>query len=147
MREIQELTQFYKALGDETRLQLIQLLAKQKPTKARCVGSLANEIGTTVPNISQHLRVLKELGLVQAIRCGYQSHYFLIPERFEHYQKLSTKLFGRLIFIQSGETLAKFNKQKIMGKKNCSHRKNKHQFKSRHYEETQHPTKDDQEMS
>jgi len=33
------LTQFYKALADETRLRLIQLLAKQSPDHAHLTGT------------------------------------------------------------------------------------------------------------
>jgi DNA-binding transcriptional ArsR family regulator len=68
---------FFKALGDETRLRLVALLAQQEPGNALCVGRLASELETTMSNVSQHLRVLKDLGLVRGQRRGYRIHYFL----------------------------------------------------------------------
>ncbi|NLF14134.1 MAG: transcriptional regulator, partial [Anaerolineaceae bacterium] len=58
---MQELARFYKALGDETRLRLMVLLAQQEPGRAMCVGRLAHELGVTASAVSQHLRVLKDL--------------------------------------------------------------------------------------
>jgi DNA-binding transcriptional ArsR family regulator len=65
MDKVNELAQFYKALADETRLRLIQLLAQQTPGNTRCVGSLARALETTDSNVSQHLKILKDLGLVK----------------------------------------------------------------------------------
>ncbi len=78
------------------RLRLIGLLAKQAPGSARCVGSLARALNTTAPNISQHLRVLKELGLVKANRRGYRIHYYLVPEMFTKYEQINTVLLGNM---------------------------------------------------
>ncbi len=83
-----ELAHFCKALGDETRLRLVELLAHQVPGRALCVGRLAAELNTTPANVSQHLRLLKGLGLVRAERRGYHIHYFLDPERLDLYQRL-----------------------------------------------------------
>ena len=55
---------------------------------------LADELGTTVPNLSQHLRVLKDLGLVRGERRGLRIHYFLVPERLAQYQRLARELLG-----------------------------------------------------
>ncbi len=94
MEEAYELARFYKALADETRLRLVALLARQEPGNALCVGRLAGELGTTSSNVSQHLRVLKDLGLVRKERRGYRIHYFLDGERFEVYRTLGEELLG-----------------------------------------------------
>ena len=94
MGEMQELTRFFKALGDETRLRLVALLAQQEPGCALCVGRLAQELGVTASAVSQHLRILKDLGLVHAERRGYRLHYFLDQERLAIYQALIREQLG-----------------------------------------------------
>ncbi len=89
------LTQFYKALADETRLRLIQLLANQAPEHARCVSCLANQLETTTSNVSQHLKALKDLGLVQSSRRGYRIHYVLDHDQLARYDHLRGELLGQ----------------------------------------------------
>jgi ArsR family transcriptional regulator len=43
----------------------------------RSVGELALELGVTLANVSQHLAVLRNAGLVQARRTGQTVHYSL----------------------------------------------------------------------
>jgi DNA-binding transcriptional ArsR family regulator len=50
----------FAALGDPTRRGVISLL-RARPYRA---GELADELGTTAPAMSKHLRVLREAGLV-----------------------------------------------------------------------------------
>ena len=94
MTKAQRLSRFYQALSDETRLRLVGLLAQQEPGRALCVTRLAHELGTTVPNLSQHLRVLKDLGLVHGERRGMRIHYFLDEQRLARYQDLARELLG-----------------------------------------------------
>jgi ArsR family transcriptional regulator len=91
-----ELARFFKALGDETRLQLVVLLTQQEPGEALCVNRLAGELGTTASNVSQHLRVLKDLGLVRGERRGYRVHYFLNQERLAVYRALTRETLGEM---------------------------------------------------
>lgn len=92
---MQELARFYKALGDETRLRLMVLLAQQEPGRAMCVGRLAHELGVTASAVSQHLRVLKDLSLVHAERRSYHLHYFLDSGRLAAYQELAREQLGK----------------------------------------------------
>ena len=94
MDDVYVLTQFYKALADETRLRLIQLLASQAPEQARCVSCLANQLETTASNVSQHLKALKDLGLVQSSRRGYRIHYVLDHDQLARYDQLRGELLG-----------------------------------------------------
>ncbi len=94
MTKAERLSRFYQALSDETRLRLVALLVQQERGSALCVTRLAHELGTTVPNLSQHLRVLKDLGLVRGERRGLRIHYFLVPERLAQYQRLARELLG-----------------------------------------------------
>ena len=101
MNETHDLARFFKALGDETRLHLVALLAQQEPGNALCVGRLAGELETTSSNVSQHLRVLKDLGLVRGERRGYRIHYFLDHDRLAAYRDTVRELLGTELF---GET-------------------------------------------
>ena len=94
MTTLHDLARFYRALGDETRLQLVALLARQQPGHALCVGRLAHDLGVTPSAISQHLRVLKDLGLVHAYRQRYRIHYYLDWEHLSAYQMLAHDSLG-----------------------------------------------------
>jgi DNA-binding transcriptional ArsR family regulator len=50
------------ALGDPTRRAIFELLGKSK--KPRAVGDIAGRLPVSRPAVSQHLRVLKDAGLV-----------------------------------------------------------------------------------
>ena len=89
MSDTYRLARFFKALGDETRLQLIASLAQQKQGKALCVSRLARELETSPSNVSQHLRVLKDLGLVRGERRSYRIHYFMDQKHLAEYWNLT----------------------------------------------------------
>jgi len=98
---VQELSRFFKALGDETRLRLIALLARQEPGRALCVSRLACELGVTPSAVSQHLRVLRHLGLVRKERRAHRLHYFLDQERLAEYRDLAQASLGVALFIEN----------------------------------------------
>lgn len=68
------ITEFFKALSDPTRLKIFRTLASS-PEKKLCVGSIAQKVDVTQPAVSQHLRVLKQVGLVTPNREGFRVHY------------------------------------------------------------------------
>ncbi len=103
MNQVRDLVRFFKALGDETRLDLVALLARQEPGRAMCVGRLARELGVTDSAISQHLRVLKDLGLVRSERRGYRLHYFLDTDRLAAYQELIHETLGESFVVRGEE--------------------------------------------
>jgi ArsR family transcriptional regulator, arsenate/arsenite/antimonite-responsive transcriptional repressor len=115
------LSRFFNALGDETRLRLVALLAQQEPGNALCVSRLARELETTASNISQHLRVLKDLGLVYSERRSYNLHYFLNPEQLGSYRQLISELLGRQ-FLPNEPTITAIEEQKTMSENpDCTH--------------------------
>ena len=64
-----------KALGDETRLRILEsLLIGEK-----CVMDLVEELKCTQPHASHHLRILRDLGLVEGHRNGKQVCYRVSP--------------------------------------------------------------------
>ena len=67
------------ALGDPTRRAIFERLRGG----ARPVGELAAELPVTRPAVSQHLRVLKDAGLVSERRIGTRRLYRLEPRGIE----------------------------------------------------------------
>lgn len=61
-----------KALGEPMRFKIFQQLLERK----HCVRSLSKKLGISEPAVSQHMKVLREAGLVYGERCGYHIHYF-----------------------------------------------------------------------
>jgi DNA-binding transcriptional ArsR family regulator len=100
---MRELARVINAFGDETRLQLVSLLAQQEPRRAMCVGRLARELGVTDSAVSQDLRVLKDLGLVHVQRRGYRLHYLLDSERLGAYQELVREQLGEDFVVRERE--------------------------------------------
>jgi ArsR family transcriptional regulator len=94
--QIKEQTTLFAALADPTRLKLLQILCHQTPPGCSCVNNLAQLMGISQPAVSQHLRVLKSLGLVTGERRGFRMHYQINPEGIKRCQGiLSTTLaFG-----------------------------------------------------
>ncbi len=65
----------WSALGDPTRRAIVERLAK----RPRAVGELADELPISRPAVSQHLRVLKDAGLVAERADGTRRIYRLNP--------------------------------------------------------------------
>jgi len=86
--ETDEQAAVFSALADPTRLKLVKLLCRQRSHEALCVNALAARLGVTQPAVSQHLRVLKAIGLVNGERRGYHIHYFINRDRLESCREL-----------------------------------------------------------
>jgi DNA-binding transcriptional ArsR family regulator len=69
-------TDGWTALGDPTRREIFERLAD----RPRAVGELARELPVSRPAVSQHLKVLKEAGLVVDRPLGNRRIYRLDPE-------------------------------------------------------------------
>ena len=67
------------ALGDPTRRAIFEALA----AGPRPVGEIASELPVSRPAVSQHLKVLKEAGLVKDRRNGTRRLYQLDPTGIE----------------------------------------------------------------
>lgn len=72
-----EAARFFQALGDPTRLALLELLRGGE----RNVGDLVTALGCPQPKVSRHLKVLKEAGLVRDARDGRNVAYALTSTR------------------------------------------------------------------
>ncbi len=65
-----------KALGEPKRFQLLQLMS----SRSYCVRALAVRSSLSESAVSQHLKILREAGLVCGIKKGYYTHYCLDKE-------------------------------------------------------------------
>ncbi len=63
----------FKALNDQTRREIVGLLKKGDLT----AGEIADHFNITKPSISHHLDLLKQAGLVEAVREGQFIYYSL----------------------------------------------------------------------
>ena len=63
-----------KALGDPTRLRLLDLLAQQP--QPLCVCDLTPHFSPNQPTISPHLRLLREAGLIDGEKQGIWAYYW-----------------------------------------------------------------------
>ena len=64
-----------KSLADETRLRILESLLVQE----KCVTDLVRELGCAQTNISHHLSILRDSGVVEGIREGKQVCYRIAP--------------------------------------------------------------------
>ena len=71
-----ELARIFKVLSVDTRVSMVQML-QERPL---CVNALAARLDITHSAASQHLRILREAGVVSAEKDGYWVHYSLNEE-------------------------------------------------------------------
>ena len=71
-----ELDRMLKALGEPMRLKIFQALLERK----HCVRSLSKKFGISESAISQHMKVMKDTGLVYGEKYGYHTHYLPLQD-------------------------------------------------------------------
>jgi len=69
-----DLPQFFQALGDTTRLRLLNLMGEQEV----CVCYFVEILGGPQPKVSRHLAYLRNAGIVCARRDGKWMHYRIV---------------------------------------------------------------------
>ncbi|MBC2905515.1 ArsR/SmtB family transcription factor [Streptomyces cupreus] len=72
-------TDLIRVLADPLRLQIVTLLAQE----TLCTTHLVEETGAKQTNLSNHLKVLREAGVVETEPCGRFTYYRLRPEVIE----------------------------------------------------------------
>jgi ArsR family transcriptional regulator len=81
----------FKALSDPTRLKIINLLTESQNL---CVGIIAEKTGMSQPAISQHLKVLKTAGILDARKMGLEMHYSINPKKVAEFKDIANTLFA-----------------------------------------------------
>jgi ArsR family transcriptional regulator len=89
--DLRRLRTLYRALGDETRLRMIGLMAEVGPMP---VNELSARVNLSQPLISWHLRILRLAGLVDTQRQGRATICRLRTAAFEELHDAEGRLVG-----------------------------------------------------
>ena len=93
MKETEDLVQVFKALGDPTRLKILELLRARgksccglvtREERGLCACDIERAVGLSQAAVSHHMDLLRRAGLVQAEKCG----------RWVFYRRNETALAG-----------------------------------------------------
>ena len=84
-KALQDTAALFKALGHPARLAILQYLAEKK----MCIsGDISEELPLSRTTVNQHLKELKQAGLIQGEIEGVKVNYCLKSERIENVQKI-----------------------------------------------------------
>ncbi len=118
MMDAKKLARIFKVLSAEPRVRIVQILEG----RAVCVGALSARLDITQGAVSQHLRVLRDAGLVVSERRGYYVHYRLDEKALAKWNKatggLLSQTCGKMgrstpgVATRGGESLCVMKKRK-----------------------------------
>jgi len=108
-KEADKLARWLKVLSVGTRLKIIQLLNG----RALCVNALAHRLDITQSAVSQHLRILREAGLVIDEKRGYYVHYRLNEKTFSKWKEA----INHVLEVKLDDCPGKKGKQKCVAAK------------------------------
>lgn len=88
-----EIAALAKALAHPARIAILQYLAK----KNVCItGTLVEELGLAQATTSQHLKALKQAGIVQGSVEGTSVCYCINPKVWKQYKSIFNSFFGEI---------------------------------------------------
>ncbi len=90
--EFRELAAVSRALGDETRLRILNILVERGET---CVCELMETLGTTQSNVSFHLTVLKNAHFITDKKIGKWMFYRIDPESSKRHLAVLRAMFNK----------------------------------------------------
>jgi|WetSurMetagenome_2_1015567.scaffolds.fasta_scaffold1564210_1 DNA-binding transcriptional ArsR family regulator len=74
-----------KAFGDPQRLKILRILASRQ-VEALCVTDIAKILHVSQPAISQHINMLKKIGVVMSTKVGNRVHYGIDAKKLDSYR-------------------------------------------------------------
>jgi ArsR family transcriptional regulator len=80
-----QLAAFAKAIAHPTRVRILRLLARKE---ARMCSHIVDELPLAQSTVSEHLRILREAGLVQANEDGPRVGYCIVPAALRRFQRM-----------------------------------------------------------
>ena len=80
-----ELAAFAKAIGHPTRVRILRMLARKA---ARMCSHIVDELPLAQSTVSEHLRILRRAGLVQANENGPRVSYCIVPSALKRLKAL-----------------------------------------------------------
>jgi DNA-binding transcriptional ArsR family regulator len=90
-----DLARILKVLAVGTRLQIMQVLKG----RSLCVGALASHLEVTQGGVSQHLRVMRDAGLVIDEKRGHYVHYRLNERKMASWRGRIDKLLSPCVRV------------------------------------------------
>lgn len=91
--ELAEMATLFKALAHPARLRILQFLA-ETPT---CItGDISDELPLSRTTVNQHLKELKNAGLIQGYIEGVKTQYCLEPEKLTEMKNLLTGFLEKI---------------------------------------------------
>jgi ArsR family transcriptional regulator len=75
---VELIAQRFQALADPTRIKLLDCICARGEAS---VQELTEVVGTTQQNVSRHLSVLRDAGIVRRRKAGYYAYYSIADER------------------------------------------------------------------
>ncbi len=84
------LAKYFRALGDPTRLRVLELLSDGE----RSVGELVTALGLPQPKVSNHLACLRWCGYVRTRRAHRTIHYRLADDRVQEIVAVARQLLA-----------------------------------------------------
>ncbi len=88
-RCFREMAEYLKALAHPTRLKIMEYLAQEKET---CVKCLWEELNLQQSNVSQHLALMKQKGIIDSRKEGVKTCYWIAdPLAMEIYNLLKAR--------------------------------------------------------
>ena len=81
----EELAAFAKAIAHPTRVRILRMLAKKE---ARMCSHIVDELPLAQSTVSEHLRILRGAGLVQANENGPRVSYCIVPSALKRLKAL-----------------------------------------------------------
>ena len=94
MTEEDRLITTLKALADRSRLRIIRTLLEQPLT----VNDLSERLAISQYNVSKHLRILREAGLVEAAKMANRREYSIPRQHRAQSSEAATIDLGSLVF-------------------------------------------------
>jgi DNA-binding transcriptional ArsR family regulator len=89
----QEYASWFRALADPTRVQLVELLARNK--RPMSVGELVAEMGLAQSTVSQHLKILSEVRFVLVEPVGNARQYRINDNCVQCFPSAADLVMGR----------------------------------------------------
>ncbi|MGY3716559.1 DUF2087 domain-containing protein [Sutcliffiella cohnii] len=90
--QLNKMVNFYKALGDKTRIRLLILLAAEEPLSGQ---QLAEKLGVTPPTISHHMNKLKEVSAIKEKREKNTIYYYVNEKDLKLFNESILKVMDR----------------------------------------------------
>ena len=94
----QEIADYFRVLSNPARIAILQHIIDQKA----CICSdLVDEIGLAQATISQHLKEIKDAGIIQGSVEGKSICYCINPDKWKEVQDLFNAFFDQEIIIST----------------------------------------------